>query len=55
MLRRSHESAPHGWLYSVSGFDAVKIVLTNGRTYNVGTDEPTELLTAIQAAIEQDT
>ena len=46
---------PHGWLYSVSGFDAVRIVLTNGRTYNVGTDEPTELLTAIQAAIEQDT
>ncbi|MEE8130323.1 MAG: hypothetical protein V3T48_08555 [Vicinamibacterales bacterium] len=46
---------PHGWLYGVSGFDAVRIELTNGRTYNVGTDEPTELLTAIQAAIEQDT
>ena len=46
---------PHGWLYSVSGFDAVRIVLTSGRPYNVGTDEPTDLLTAIQAAIEQET
>ena len=40
---------PHGWLYNVSGFDAVEIQLKNGRTYRVGTDEPVELLSTIEA------
>jgi len=40
---------PHGWLYNVSGFDAVEIELRNGRKYRIGTDEPAELLAAIQS------
>ncbi len=39
---------PHGWLYNVAGFDAVEIQLRNGRKYRVGTDEPVELLSAIE-------
>lgn len=29
-----------GWLYNVSGFDAVAITLRNGRRFALGTDEP---------------
>lgn len=42
-----------GWLYSVSGLDAVEIVLKNGRKHRIGTDDPTGLLSAIRAAIER--
>ena len=40
---------PHGWLFNVSGLDAVEIALGNGRKYRVGTDEPQALLAAIRA------
>jgi hypothetical protein len=42
---------PHGWLFNVSGFDAVEIRLENGRHYRIGTDRPEELLAAIQLVI----
>lgn len=41
---------PHGWLFTVSGLDAVQIRLRNGRNYRIGTDEPERLLAAIEAA-----
>ena len=41
-----------GWLFNVSGFDVVEIVLRNGRRYQIGTDEPDELLSAVLAALE---
>jgi len=41
---------PHGWLFNVSGFDAVEIQLKNGRKYRIGTDEPDALLAAIESA-----
>ena len=41
---------PHGWLFNVSGFDAVQIKLENGRQYRIGTDRPEELRAAIQMA-----
>lgn len=31
------------WIYNVSGFDAVEIVLKNGKVYRIGTDDPAEL------------
>ena len=34
---------PHGWLFNVSGFDAVEIWLEHGRKYRIGTDEPKQL------------
>jgi hypothetical protein len=41
---------PHGWLYNVSGWEAVEITLRNGRRFCLGTDEPADLLKAIQEA-----
>lgn len=42
--------APHGWLYNVSGLDAVELTLKNGKKVRVGTDEPKTLVRAIQRA-----
>jgi hypothetical protein len=41
---------PHGWLFNVSGFDAVEIELASGRKARIGTDEPRELVAAIRRA-----
>lgn len=38
---------PRGWLYNVSGLDAVEICLRDGRTLRLGTDEPGKLLSAL--------
>jgi hypothetical protein len=43
--------APCGWLYNVSGFDAVAITLRNGKKFALGTDDPNGLVTAIQNSI----
>ena len=45
---------PHGWLFNVSGFDAVEICLRHGRKYRIGTDEPKQLHAAIRNAMESD-
>lgn len=41
---------PKGLLYNVSGLDAVEIEMTDGGVHRIGTDEPAELLKAIQDA-----
>ncbi|MGH7660896.1 MAG: hypothetical protein ACRENA_08290 [Vulcanimicrobiaceae bacterium] len=40
----------HGWLWNVSGFNAVEIKLTNGSRFAIGTPEPKALTTAIKRA-----
>ena len=40
-----------GWLYNVSGFDAIEIQLENKRKYRIGTDQPKELLLAVESAL----
>jgi len=40
-----------GWLFNVSGLDAVELALKNGRMLRIGTDEPTSLCAAIEHAI----
>jgi hypothetical protein len=42
---------PYGWLYNVAGWNAVAIMLRNGRRFALGTDDPQGLAAAIQAAI----
>jgi len=42
---------PNGWLYNVSGFDAVAITLRDGRKFAFGTDDPHGLTTAIRAGV----
>jgi hypothetical protein len=39
---------PYGWLYNVSGLDAVAITLRNGRKIALGTDDPDGLAAAIR-------
>ena len=39
---------PYGWLYNVSGLDAVAILLRDGRKFALGTDDPHGLVAAIQ-------
>jgi len=39
-----------GWLYNVSGFDAVLLRRTDGKTFLLGTDEPRKLVAAIESA-----
>jgi hypothetical protein len=39
---------PYGWLYNVSGLDAVAITLRNGRKFTLGTDDPHGLAAAIR-------
>lgn len=43
-----------GWLYNVSGFDAVEVTFSNGKVCRIGTDEPKRLLRAIQAVSRPD-
>lgn len=42
---------PHGWMWNVSGLDAVEVLLADGRRTRIGTDEPRELAAAIHQAI----
>ena len=42
---------PYMWIYNVSGFDAVEIIMRNGKIYRIGTDTPSKLETAIKQAI----
>ena len=42
---------PRMWIYNVSGFDAVELVMKNGKVYRIGTDVPEELETAIKAVL----
>jgi len=42
---------PGGWLWNVSGLDAVELALVNGRRFRIGTDEPEQLAAAIQGAL----
>lgn len=44
---------PHGWLFNVSGLDAVEITLSSGKTYRIGTDRPQELTEAIKGEIKK--
>ena len=40
-----------GWLYNVSGFDAVAITLQNGRRFALGTDEPSVLAALLKGPL----
>lgn len=44
---------PHGWLFNVAGLDAVELLMGDGRTYRIGTDEPQALAAAINGARKQ--
>lgn len=41
----------YGWLYNVSGFDAVAVRMKDGRRFALGTDEPADLASRLRAVI----
>ena len=43
---------PHGWMYNVSGLQAVELSLASGEKFRIGTDQPEELAAAVQTAIK---
>ena len=42
-----------GWLFNISGLDAVEIEMNNGRVYRIGTDDPAGLEKAIRDALTE--
>ncbi|MFB6271699.1 MAG: hypothetical protein ABEL51_02270 [Salinibacter sp.] len=42
----------HGWLYNVSGLDAVEVTVRRQEQLRIGTDEPEALKRAVEAAQE---
>jgi hypothetical protein len=40
-----------GWLWNVSGRDAVELTLRSGRRFRIGTDQPSQLREAIQSQL----
>ena len=42
---------PGGWLYGVSGFQAIEIELQDGKRLRLGSDEPGKLLAALEKAV----
>jgi len=42
---------PYGWLYNVSGLDAVAITLRDGRKFALGTDDPNGFTSAVRRLI----
>ncbi|MFN2238767.1 MAG: hypothetical protein ABR524_05190 [Thermoanaerobaculia bacterium] len=40
-----------GWLYNISGFDAVELTLVGDKTLRIGSDEPDALCAAIRSRI----
>ncbi len=42
---------PRGWMFNVSGFDAIELVLKNKRRFRIGTDEPNQLAEAVRQAL----
>jgi hypothetical protein len=42
-----------GWMYNVSGLDAVELSLASGRTFRIGTDDPRGLHAFIAAHLRE--
>ena len=45
---------PYGWLYNVSGYDAVEVTTKDGRKYRIGTDAPNDLEQTLHSPISGD-
>jgi hypothetical protein len=44
---------PGGWLYNVSGWEALELQMKDGRKYRIGTDDTRGLIDAIRAYIQK--
>jgi hypothetical protein len=41
---------PTGWMFNVSGLDAVELTLSNGKRFRIGTDDPGPVIEALERA-----
>jgi hypothetical protein len=41
---------PHGWMWNISGLDAVELTYRSGKRFRIGTDEPEKLARVIRRA-----
>ena len=39
---------PHGWMWNISGLDAVEITYLDDRRFRIGTDDPVGLMSVLQ-------
>ena len=39
---------PHGWMWNISGLDAIELTYRDGKKFRIGTDEPEALLEALK-------
>jgi len=44
---------PHGWMFNVSGFGAIELEFDNNQRFRIGSDEPQQLLQAIQQQLSR--
>ncbi len=44
---------PYGWLYNISGNDAIELKQKNGKTFRIGTDDPAGLETALRLSLNK--
>ena len=44
---------PRGWLYNISGLSAIELLMRNGKTCRIGTDDPEGLAQALGAALDE--
>ena len=44
---------PGGWLFNVSGWEAVELQMKNGRKYRIGTDDAQALMDAVAAYVQK--
>lgn len=42
-----------GWMFNISGLDAVKLELKNGKKFRIGTDEPAKLVAALKSSMSK--
>ena len=44
---------PNGWIFNVSGLQAVELQMRNGRTYRIGTDDVRGLTNAVETNMQK--
>jgi hypothetical protein len=42
---------PNGWVFNVSGWEAVELQMKDGRKYRIGTDDTRGLMAAVEASL----
>ena len=44
---------PRGWLYNIYGLSAIELLMKNGKTCRIGTDDPEGFAHALEAALDE--